>query len=112
MSCPSGYWLGRTTLERLLAEPYYAAAAPKSTGKELFNLAYLARMMEGLPEIPADDLVATVTALTARTVADAVRRHGGTEVIASGGGIRNPALMRQLAAELGEVPVRNTDELG
>jgi anhydro-N-acetylmuramic acid kinase len=99
-------------LERLLAEPYYGRSAPKSTGKELFNLAYLARALEGLPEIPADDLVATMTALTARTVADAVRRYGGTEVIASGGGIRNPVLMHQLASELGTVPLRSTDELG
>jgi anhydro-N-acetylmuramic acid kinase len=99
-------------LKRLLAEPYYAQSAPKSTGKELFNLAYLARALEGLSEIPADDLVASVTALTARTVADAVRRYGGTEVIASGGGIRNPVLMHQLASELGSVPLRSTDELG
>ncbi|TCC53220.1 anhydro-N-acetylmuramic acid kinase [Kribbella capetownensis] len=98
--------------ERLLAEPYYERAAPKSTGKELFNLSYLARALEGLPDVPADDLVATVTALTARTVADAVRRYGGTEVIASGGGIRNPVLMHLLAGELGAVPLRSTDELG
>ncbi|GAB2636940.1 anhydro-N-acetylmuramic acid kinase [Kribbella swartbergensis] len=99
-------------LERLLAEPYYGRSAPKSTGKELFNLAYVARALQGLPEIPPDDLVATVTALTARTVADAARRYGGTEVIASGGGIRNPVLMHLLASELGSVPVRSTDELG
>lgn len=98
-------------LERLLAEPYYALPAPKSTGKELFHLAYLAQAMEGLPEILAEDLVATVTTLTARTVADAVRRYGGTEVVASGGGIRNPVLMHLLADEL-EIPVRTTDELG
>jgi anhydro-N-acetylmuramic acid kinase len=98
-------------LDRLLAEPYYERPAPKSTGKELFNLAYVARAMEGLPEIPAEDLVATVTTLTARTVADAVRRYGGTEVVASGGGIQNPALMHLLADEL-EIPVRTTDELG
>ncbi|NIK55765.1 anhydro-N-acetylmuramic acid kinase [Kribbella shirazensis] len=98
-------------LARLLAEPYYGRRAPKSTGKELFNLAYVARAMEGLPEIPAEDLVATVTTLTARTVADAVRRYGGTEVVASGGGIRNPVLMHLLADEL-EIPVRTTDELG
>ena len=98
-------------LARLLAEPYYARPAPKSTGKELFNLAYVAKAMEGLPEIPAEDLVATVTTLTARTVADAVRRYGGTEVVASGGGIQNPALMHLLADEL-EIPVRTTDELG
>ncbi|GAA1548229.1 anhydro-N-acetylmuramic acid kinase [Kribbella hippodromi] len=98
-------------LGRLLAEPYYARPAPKSTGKELFNLAYLARAMEGLPEIAPADLVATVTTLTARTVADAVRRYGGTEVVASGGGIQNPALMHLLADEL-DIPVRTTDELG
>ncbi|MGW7686561.1 anhydro-N-acetylmuramic acid kinase [Kribbella sp. NPDC054772] len=98
-------------LARLLAEPYYGRPAPKSTGKELFNLAYVARAMEGLPEIPAEDLVATVTTLTARTVADAVRRYGGTEVVASGGGIQNPVLMHLLADEL-EIPVRTTDELG
>ncbi|MEV0803550.1 anhydro-N-acetylmuramic acid kinase [Kribbella sp. NPDC050281] len=97
---------------RLMAEPYYERAAPKSTGKELFNLSYLARALEGLPDVPADDLVATVTAVTARTVADAVRRYGGTEVIASGGGIRNPVLMHLLAEELGAVPLRSTDELG
>jgi anhydro-N-acetylmuramic acid kinase len=98
-------------LGRLLSDPYYAREAPKSTGKELFNLAYVARAMEGLPVIPAEDLVATVTTLTARTVADAVRRYGGTEVVASGGGIRNPVLMHLLADEL-DIPVRTTDELG
>jgi anhydro-N-acetylmuramic acid kinase len=98
-------------LERLLSDPYYDRPAPKSTGKELFNLAYLARALEGLPEIPGPDLVATVTMLTARTVADAVRRYGGTEVIASGGGIRNPVLMHLLGAELDGVPLRTTDEL-
>ncbi|WP_433012096.1 anhydro-N-acetylmuramic acid kinase [Kribbella sp. CA-294648] len=98
--------------ERLLAEPYYARPAPKSTGKELFHLGYLAEAMSGLPLIGSDDLVATVTALTARTVADAVHAHGGTEVIAAGGGIRNPVLMHMLAEELRGVPLRSTDELG
>lgn len=105
-------WVHPELFGRLMAEPYYERSAPKSTGKELFNLSYLARALEGLPDVPADDLVATVTALTARTVADAVRRYGGTEVIASGGGIRNPVLMHLLVAELGAVPLRSTDELG
>jgi anhydro-N-acetylmuramic acid kinase len=108
-------WRGKIhqeLFERLLAEPYYGRPAPKSTGKELFHLGYLARAMEGLPEIVPDDLVATVTALTARTVADAVHAYGGTEVIAAGGGIRNPALMHRLAEELKGIPLRSTDELG
>ncbi|WP_112248663.1 anhydro-N-acetylmuramic acid kinase [Kribbella monticola] len=113
-----GVMAGRGTVhpelfERLLAEPYYGRPAPKSTGKELFHLGYLAHAMDGLPEVAPDDLVATVTALTARTVADAVHKYGGTEVIAAGGGIRNPALMHRLAEELGDgVPLRSTDELG
>jgi anhydro-N-acetylmuramic acid kinase len=98
--------------DRLLAEPYYARPAPKSTGKELFHLGYLAEKMTGLPQIASDDLVATVTALTARTVADAVHAYGGTEVIAAGGGIRNPVLMHLLAEELRGVPLRSTDDLG
>ncbi|TCM46067.1 anhydro-N-acetylmuramic acid kinase [Kribbella sp. VKM Ac-2568] len=98
--------------KRLLAEPYYSRPAPKSTGKELFHLGYLAKAMTGLPEIAPDDLVATVTALTARTVADAVHAYGGTEVIAAGGGIRNPVLMHLLAQELRGIPLRSTDELG
>jgi anhydro-N-acetylmuramic acid kinase len=98
--------------DRLLAEPYYARPAPKSTGKELFHLGYLAEAMTGLPPIEPDDLVATVTALTAWTVADAVHAQGGTEVIAAGGGIRNPVLMQLLTEELRGVPLLATDELG
>ena len=103
-------------LARLLAEPYYGAPAPKTTGKELFHLPYLLAALHGLErpagDLPAEDLVATLTALTARTVADAVRRAGGTEVIAAGGGVQNPTLMAWLAAELGDIPLRTTTALG
>ncbi|MGW2364718.1 anhydro-N-acetylmuramic acid kinase [Streptomyces sp. NPDC001667] len=99
-------------LDRLLAEPYYARPAPKTTGKELFHLPYLLAASAGLGPLRAEDVVATVTALTARTVAGAVRDCGGTEVVASGGGTRNPVLMSALAAALPGVPVRTSDELG
>jgi anhydro-N-acetylmuramic acid kinase len=99
-------------LDRLLAEPYYARRAPKTTGKELFHRAYLHAALAGVPAVADDDLAATLTALTARTVGDAVRSVGGTEVIAAGGGTRNPTLMRALTAELPGVPVRSSDELG
>ncbi|WP_405542228.1 anhydro-N-acetylmuramic acid kinase [Streptomyces phaeochromogenes] len=58
------------------------------------------------------DVIATLTRLTARTVADAVRSVGATEVIASGGGTRNPVLMAMLAEELPGVPLHTSDELG
>ncbi|MDR7311298.1 anhydro-N-acetylmuramic acid kinase [Nocardioides luteus] len=99
-------------LDRLLAEPYYARSAPKTTGKELFHLAYLRDHLAPFGDLAADDVVATLTALTARTVADAVRGVGGTEVIASGGGTRNPTLMRMLTEELAGTPVHTSDELG
>ncbi|MGO4424041.1 anhydro-N-acetylmuramic acid kinase, partial [Streptomyces sp. MCAF7] len=99
-------------LGRLLAEPYYARPAPKTTGKELFHLPYLQAALAGLGPLPADDVVATVTELTAATVADAVRSAGAGEVIASGGGTRNPTLLAALRRALGSVPLRTSDELG
>ncbi|RPE38341.1 anhydro-N-acetylmuramic acid kinase [Streptomyces sp. Ag109_O5-1] len=95
-------------LEELLAEPYYALSAPKTTGKELFHAGYW-RAPEGLS---AEDALATLTLLTARTVADAVRGAGATEVIVSGGGTRNPVLMTVLRTELPGIPVRVSDDLG
>ena len=99
-------------LRRLLAEPYYALPAPKTTGKELFHLGYLRDALTGFGTLRAEDVVATLTRLTAETVADAVRTVGGTEVISSGGGIRNPTLMGMLAQRLPGVAVRTSDELG
>ncbi|PNG91000.1 MULTISPECIES: anhydro-N-acetylmuramic acid kinase [Streptomyces] len=99
-------------LERLLAEPYYALPAPKTTGKELFHGSYLRAALAVVGPVRDDDVVATVTELTARTVADAVRSVHATEVLASGGGIRNPTLMGALRRALGGVALRTSDELG
>jgi anhydro-N-acetylmuramic acid kinase len=99
-------------LERLLSEPYYVLPAPKTTGKELFHLGYLQDALAGLGTLPAEDVIATLTLLTARTVANAVRPLAPTEVVVSGGGTRNPVLMTLLATELPGVPLRTSDELG
>ena len=126
-------------LARLLDEPYYARPAPKTTGKELFHPGYLdeifaaaaataattaavhgaggaaadgASVSSAAQPSPGADLVATLTELTARTVADAVLAHGATSVVASGGGTRNPVLMARLAAHLPGVEVLTSDDLG
>lgn len=102
-------------LRRLLDDPYYARPAPKTTGKELFHLPYLRSALDSCGPLPAEDVVATLTRLTARTVADAIRPFAATEVIASGGGTRNPVLMDWLREELGGAGgcvVRSSDELG
>jgi anhydro-N-acetylmuramic acid kinase len=84
-------------LKRMLSEAYFAESPPKSTGRDLFNRAWLRRMLK--QRARARDVQATLLELTARTVADALRRHGRgvARVIACGGGVHNRALMRRLA---------------
>jgi anhydro-N-acetylmuramic acid kinase len=99
-------------LDRLLAEPYYRLPPPKTTGKELFHAGHVREALAGVGPLPPQDVIATLTRLTARTVADALRPLGATEVVASGGGTRNPVLMAALRAELAGTPLRTSDELG
>ncbi|MFJ7218151.1 anhydro-N-acetylmuramic acid kinase [Amycolatopsis sp. NPDC098790] len=100
-------------LVRLLADPYFAAAPPKSTGKEHFNAPYLDAALAGLPPVEPGDLLATLTEFTAVTVAGECLRHGVTTVVASGGGVANPALVTALARNLGASAVLKTsDDLG
>lgn len=98
-------------LTRLLDDPYYDLDPPKTTGKEHFHLPYLDEHLAG--RTVDADVVATLTAVTAQTVARDCRRLGVREVIASGGGTSNPTLMGMLADRLGgDVALRTIDELG
>ncbi len=101
-------------VDLLLADPFYALAPPRSTGKEAFHLPYLhaALRAAGCADIGTDDLLATLTALTARTVASAVRDHGLTELLVTGGGCRNPVLMAALAHALPGVALRPAEDFG
>lgn len=97
-------------LSELLDDPYYQLPAPKTTGKEYFHQGYLDHYLQRHPGLADVDVLATLTALTARTVADACRQYQVEQVIASGGGTRNPELMRQLQAALGDhIPVSSSD---
>lgn len=98
-------------LDALTADPYYAQAPPKSTGKEHFNIAYLTAVLAGIPHVDGPDLMATLVELTATTIADACARHDAAKVVASGGGVRNPALMAALATRL-DVELVTSDSLG
>jgi anhydro-N-acetylmuramic acid kinase len=90
-------------LRELTDDPYYALAPPKSTGREHFHLP--PTLWDASPE----DLLATLTELTAITVAAALAPYAAEAVVASGGGIRNPALMRALARRL---PLTTSDAHG
>ncbi|MFJ6780533.1 anhydro-N-acetylmuramic acid kinase [Streptomyces yangpuensis] len=99
-------------LRRMLAEPYYRLPPPRTTGKELFHEGYLRSHLAEFGPLPPQDLLATLTRLTARTIADALRPLGATEVFASGGGVRNPTLTAMLRAELAGTRLRTSEELG
>lgn len=100
-------------LDELLADPYFAAPPPKSTGRERFNLAWLEARLGPTPPTP-QDVQATLLALTARTLASALRRFlpGVDEIHVCGGGSRNPALLAALRKELEGIPVLTTEALG
>jgi anhydro-N-acetylmuramic acid kinase len=85
--------------------------APKSTGKELFHASYVRDAVADL-EISTDDLVATLTELTARLVADACATYDLQELVVAGGGVRNPVLMDRITALGDPVRVRPIDDFG
>ncbi|MFI7277486.1 anhydro-N-acetylmuramic acid kinase [Streptomyces sp. NPDC049879] len=97
----------------LLDDAYYRLPAPKSTGKEHFHTAYVADAVARAGTAPAPaDLIATLTELTVRTVADDVRAAGVDTLVVSGGGCRNPVLMAGLRAALPGVRLLLSDEFG
>lgn len=98
-------------LARLLDEPWFGLAPPKSTGRDQFHLGWLAARLR---DEPAVDVQATLLALSARTVADALRatQPGTRRLIACGGGVHNPGLMAALARELPEVVVESSQAHG
>ena len=102
----------------LLEHPYFSAEPPKSTGRELFDRAYVERLIARCREVKSgastDDIVATATALTARSIADAYRRfmpEPVTEVLVSGGGANNPTLLVMIARALEPLRVRRFEEV-
>jgi anhydro-N-acetylmuramic acid kinase len=106
-------------LTDLMRNPYFKRRPPKSTGREEFGPHLLDRIVTDARrhQIVDSDLVATITALTARSIADACRRfimpRGRVDqLIVTGGGARNPTLMRLLAAELPGLEVTNADKVG
>ncbi len=104
-------------LQELLKHPYFAQQPPKSTGRETFGEAMVRRLLRRYRLSNAELLVPTLTELTARTIADGIRRFVMPKMpirrlIASGGGVHNRTLMKRLRELLPELQVETCDRYG
>jgi anhydro-N-acetylmuramic acid kinase len=104
-------------LEELLADPYFNEAPPKSTGRERFGIEYADRLLTRVRSAGGsdNDAVATATALTAESIGRAMDRWPGKdkpgELVISGGGAKNPALVERLATRVQPRPIVLFDQV-
>ena len=101
-------------LDSLANEPFLHKQPPKSTGRDLFNPAWLSTHLKLFPELSAADVQATLCAYTAWVCSQDVMRFAPDAVtlIVCGGGAYNGHLMHQLAEHLPDRPVVTSDKLG
>ena len=104
-------------LECLLSDEYYFMEPPKSTGREYFSKEYIENVLRFAPDNP-EDIVATVTALTAKTIAQSYERFiypnlSIDEAVICGGGAYNKTLMKMLRGYLPKtIELKTCDDYG
>ena len=106
--------LDEAWLAELMEHPYYAQTPPKTTGRETFGVPMAVRLvMQGRERGLSDvDIMATLTALTAQSIADAYQRFAPQridEIIIGGGGAHNPVLLQQIAQFTGAPMLKHED---
>lgn len=101
-------------LERMLNDHYFALPAPKSTGREYFNLGWLNEILKSFPGLAPHDVQATLLELTARTISDAIEHSlpSATQVLVCGGGVHNKQLMLRLNELLVGQHITSTNSVG
>jgi anhydro-N-acetylmuramic acid kinase len=104
-------------LDELMRTPYFDLAPPKSTGAAEFGATFVNEIRERYSGLSPEDFVATMTAFTARGIADAYERYVYPrskidEIVLSGGGVHNPVLRRHLDELLAPVPVTTSAKYG
>lgn len=104
-------------LDDLMNIPYITLPPPKTTGRELFGKQFVSKLLEDYGHLKAEDIIATVTAYTARSIAYNYKTYifphfKIEEVIVGGGGSYNKTLMKMLQDELPECLVRTQEEIG
>jgi anhydro-N-acetylmuramic acid kinase len=110
----------KEVIERLLRAPFFRQRPPRTAGREEFGREYVRRFLHACRSASKADVVATATTLTARSIADSLRRFvlpknkSYRELVTSGGGAKNPTLMAMLRRELSAlgIELRLSDEFG
>lgn len=107
----------QTLLELMLADPYFARRAPKSTGRDDFNLNWVDRTIQRYQSITHRllspvDVQATLAALSAHTIAEACQTASASQVFLCGGGVFNADLFGRIRSRLPSCDLRTTEALG
>ncbi|WP_029147440.1 anhydro-N-acetylmuramic acid kinase [Methylophilus sp. 5] len=108
----AGGSVNQALLHAMLAAPYFALPTPKSTGRDLFNQAWLNLHLQANTDTP-QNVARTLLELSAVSIAQALQQHcrGAQELYVCGGGAHNLALIDRLQTLCG-LPVQRTDALG
>lgn len=101
----------QTLLHTLLQDAYFSQPAPKSTGRELFNLDWLDSQLKGLSLAP-ESVQATLLALTVASITNELEQYPPGRLLVCGGGARNPALLAGLSQALPAWSTMTTDDVG
>ena len=106
-------------VNEVLAHPFFNAAFPKTIGPELFNLDFIANALKtaGIVLMAHQDMVASLSYITARVIADGIHKVVGDDnlelvIYASGGGIHNAYIMQQLQNMCPGASFKNLETLG
>ncbi len=110
----------KDVVARLIEAPFFRQRPPRTAGREEFGREYVSRFLQICRNASKPDVVATATALTAKSIADAIRRFvlprqkSYRDLIVSGGGAKNPTLMAMLRREIETLglELRFSDEFG
>ena len=109
--------VNNSLLNALLSNSFFKEASPKTTGPELFNLDYVAEAQKrsGTLAISPEDLISTLSALTATSIAQFIEANfkvDDLQIFLSGGGARNPFIASQIRKDLPHAAINNTNALG
>ncbi|HWR37186.1 MAG TPA: anhydro-N-acetylmuramic acid kinase [Clostridia bacterium] len=109
----------QTVVSEALRDAFFRRRAPKTAGREQFGREYVELFLKRCGRARKEDVIATATLLTARSIGEAVRVLSDGErkfhdFLVSGGGAKNPTLMSMIGEELHRrgLKLRSTDELG